>query len=46
MEDFEMKRKPKTHKGRKFLKGKEAKLVEGFKQALLLRGNKTSPTVN
>ena len=35
-------RKPKTHKGKKYLENKEAKLIENPKRSLLIKGNKTS----
>ena len=38
-------RKPKTHKGKKYLENKEAKLIENPKRSLLIKGNKTSQSV-
>ena len=36
------KRKAKTHKGRKILESKEAKLIEDPKRSIMIKGNKTS----
>ena len=46
MEDFQVKRKAKTQKGKKYLQSKEGDLEEGVKNTLFLRGNKTSEIVN
>ena len=46
MEDFEVKRKAKTQKGKKYLESKEGNLKEGVKNTLFLRGNKTIERVN
>ena len=35
-------KKKKTHKGRKILESREAKIVENPKKSLILKGNKTS----
>lgn len=39
-------KKAKTHKGRKILESKEAKVVENTKTAIFLRGNKISSTIS
>jgi ribosome production factor 2 len=39
-------RKAKTHKGRKIIENKEAKIVENAKTAIFLRGNKISGTIS
>jgi len=39
------KRKAKTHKGRKIMESKEAKLIEDAKKSIMIKGNKTSQIV-
>ena len=39
------KRKAKTHKGRKILESKGAKLIEDPKKSIIMKGNKTSQIV-
>ena len=41
-ESIGIKKKTKTHKGRKILESREAKIVENPKRSLILKGNKTS----
>ena len=45
MEDLDFK-KAKTRKGKKILKDREPKAVEGPKKTIFLKGNKTSEKVN
>jgi len=40
-----LKRKAKTHKGRKIMESKEAKLIEDLKKSIIMKGMKTSQTV-
>ena len=37
-----VKRRAKTHKGRKILESKEPKLIEDPKKSIIIKGNKTS----
>lgn len=37
-----MKRKAKTHKGRKIMDAREPQLIEGPKKSIFMRGKKTS----
>ena len=41
-ESIGISRKTKTHKGRKILESREAKIVENPKKSIILKGNKTS----
>lgn len=41
-ESIGISKKKKTHKGRKILESREAKIVENHKKSLILKGNKTS----